>query len=219
MHPTQQKIYALVHLHGHRKFRTLRELGDAIGEIHPQKVKHHLQHLEKMGLIDVDWSTYQIAPKQRRAKPGKVEAISIPILGAANCGIATLLAEERPEGMLMVSRSMIKSPEKKLFALKAVGNSMNKAKVNGRDAIEDGDFVIIDENDRDPRDGDYVLSIINGSANIKRFYEEKANKRIVLHSESTENFTPIFLHAEDNPDYFINGKVVSVIKAAEQIES
>jgi len=219
MHPIQQRIYALVHLRGHRKFHSLRELGNAIGEHHPQKVKHHLQQLEKMGLIEMDWSNYQIEPKQRRGKPGKAEAISIPILGAANCGVATLLAEERPEGVLMVSRTMVKSPQKKLFALKAVGDSMNQAKVNGQDSIEDGDFVIIDEEDRHPRDGEYVLSIINGSANIKRFSQDKANNRIVLHSESTENFAPIFIHAEDNPDYFINGKVVSVIKAAKQIES
>ena len=219
MHPTQQRIYALVHIRGHRKFHSLRELGDAIGEKHPQKVKHHLLQLEKMGLIDVDWSTYQIEPKLRRTKPGKAEAISIPILGSANCGIATLLAEERPEGMLMVSRSMIKGPQKKLFALKAVGNSMNMAKVNNKESIEDGDFVIIDENDRDPNNGDYVLSIINGSANIKKFHRDITNHRIVLLSESSENFAPIFIHEQDNPDYFINGKVVSVIKAAKEIIS
>lgn len=219
MHPLQQKIYALIHLRGHRKFHSLRDLGEAIGEDHPQKIKHHLLQLEKLGLVDVNWSNYEIQPKQRRSKPGKAEAISIPILGAANCGIPTLLAEERPEGVLLVSRTMVKNPQKKLFALKAVGHSMNKAKVNGRDSIEDGDFVIIDEEERHPRDGEYILSIINGSANIKRFSEDKINHRIVLHSESTENFAPIFIHAQDNPDYFINGKVVSVIKAAKQIAS
>lgn len=217
MHPLQQKIYELVHLRGIRKFQSLRDLGEAIGEDHPQKIKHHLQQLEKQGLVSVDWSNYRIEPESRRDKPGKAEGISIPILGSANCGTATVLAEEKPDGVLVVSKNMIRNPGKRLFALRAVGNSMNKASVNKRDPIEDGDFVIVDSEDRHPKNGDYILSVINGSANIKRFAEDKANQRIILYSESTENYPPIFIHERDNPDYFVNGKVVSVIKAAKDL--
>lgn len=218
MHPLQQKLYELIQMKGLRKFDSFRHLGDAIGEEHPQKIKHHLQQLEKLDLIKVDWKNYEIEPKAGKGKLTTAEAIPIPILGAANCGMATLIAEERPEGVLLVSKKMIKVPGDNLFALRAVGNSMNNAEVNGNENIEDGDFVIIDSESRQPSNGDYVLSVINGSANVKRFYDDKGNGRVILRSESSENYPPIFIHVDDNPDFFINGKVISVIKVPKKFD-
>lgn len=211
MHPIQEKLYELVHHRGRRKFDSLRDLGEAIGEVHPQKIKHHLQQLEKSGLITVNWEDYSIQPKPDPQQWHEAEVISIPIMGAANCGTATLFAEERPEGMLMASKAMIKGAKKNVFALRAVGNSMNKAD-SPWGPIENGDYVIIDPDDRQPKNNDFVVSIINGSANIKRFYKDEEHSNIVLFSDSTETYLPIFIHFEDNPDFFINGKVVSVIK-------
>lgn len=220
MHPLQQKIYELVHLRGLRKFQSFRDLGESIGgENHPQQIKHHLMQLEKQGLVNVDWVNYRIEPKLKTERLSKMETLSIPVLGAANCGVATLIAEERPEGVLMISRSMIPANKKNVFALRAVGDSMNQAKVNGRTPILDGDYVLIDKEDITAKNGDYVLSIINGSANIKRFEHDSKNQRIILHSESDKNYPPILIHENDNPDVFVNGKVISVIKAVRPIEN
>ncbi len=60
------------------------------------------------------------------------------------------------------------------------------------------------------RNGDIVLSIIDGMANIKRFFLDKANNQVVLVSDSTKEFPPIYIHEDD--DFMINGKVVQVIK-------
>jgi SOS-response transcriptional repressor LexA len=212
MHPLQQKIYDMVRLRGLRRFQSLRELGDAIGEQHPQKIKHHLLQLQKDGLVKIDWEKYTIESRldERRWHDGEI--LSVPILGSANCGAPTLIAEERPEGVLMVSRKIVRAPTKRIFALRAVGNSMNQAKFRGNENIDDGDFVVIDPEDRNAENGDYVLSIINGSANIKRFYSDVQNHRVILYSESNEIFPPIMIHVEDNPDFFINGKVVAVVK-------
>ena len=159
----------------------------------------------------MNWEDYSIQPKPDPQQWHEAEVVSIPIMGAANCGTATLFAEERPEGMLMASKAMIKGAKKNVFALRAVGNSMNKAN-SPWGPIENGDYVIIDPDDRQPKNNDFVVSIINGSANIKRFYKDEEHSNIVLFSDSTETYLPIFIHFEDNPDFFINGKVVSVIK-------
>ncbi len=87
---------------------------------------------------------------------------------------------------------------------------MNKASVDGR-SIENGDFVLIDCDDKVPQDGDYVLSIIDGLANIKKFIQDDTNQQIVLLSESTADYPPIYIDPS-NYDYIINGKVIRVLK-------
>ena len=86
---------------------------------------------------------------------------------------------------------------------------MNKARV-GEQVIENGDFVVIDSAERIPKEGDIILSVIDGAANIKRYHEDKANDQVVLTSDSTEDFAPIHLHKSDN--FLVNGKVVQIIK-------
>ena len=88
---------------------------------------------------------------------------------------------------------------------------MNRASVNGK-SIDDGDYVIVDGEDKNVKTGDYVLSVISGLANIKRFTEDKVNRQIVLQSESSQFFPPIHIHEDDLDEYLVNGKVVEVIK-------
>lgn len=78
--------------------------------------------------------------------------------------------------------------------------------------IEDGDYVIIDSQARRPPNGAYVLSIINGAANIKKFVQDERHRHIALIAESTQEFAPIYIHAEDDSDYCVNGTVVAVMK-------
>jgi SOS-response transcriptional repressor LexA len=136
---------------------------------------------------------------------------AIPILGAANAGPAVDISDQRIEGYLRVSSTMLSSKRKAdhLFALKVDGPSMNRVVIDGK-RIEDGDYVIIDSSVLNPKNGDVVLSIIDGMANIKRFYRDETNKQVVLVSDSTQSFPPIYIHANDN--YRVNGKVVQVIK-------
>ena len=70
--------------------------------------------------------------------------------------------------------------------------------------------MIVDSENISPRDGDYVVSIIDGMANIKKYRLDKANERIVLLSESTKDYAPIFIHRDD--DFRISGKVLDVVK-------
>lgn len=209
MHPIQQAILELSRTRNVAEMR-LRELGKLIGEEHPQKIKHHRDQVRKKGLLGPNIGIKKLEELGKEALKSHF-MFSIPILGAANCGEAILEATESFEGFLNVSKNIFSKTTKGLFAIRAVGQSMDRADIRGKN-IEDGDFVIVDTKDRDSKNGDYVLSIINGAANIKKFVMDEPNQQVVLISESSQNFAPIYIHFKDNPEYFVNGKVVAIIK-------
>jgi len=212
MHKIQEKLLRLAQEKNLGQM-TLREMGALIGERSPQKIKHHLGQLEKRGLIRIDKIKGVIEKTEQGWVKGllrRARLLAIPILGSANAGPAQLLAEPNIEGYLRISSTLINLyANHKLFALKVSGPSMNRAEIREK-KIEDGDYVIIDNEDRDPKEGDIVLSVIDGMANIKRYHWDKENEQIVLTSESTQDFPPIHIHESD--DFMINGKVVQVIK-------
>lgn len=209
MHKIQQQLLDLANKQDLGKM-SLRQIGKLIGqENRPQTVKYHLAQLHEAGLIDLNLKEGIIKPIKRGFNKVNSMLYSLPIVGAANCGDASIFAEERIQGHLKVSSSLLPHRKQGLYVLIAEGNSMNKADVEGNN-IEDGDFVIVDSQSRNPRDGDIIVSVIDGLANIKRFKEDAPNKQIILLSESTENHLPIFIHEGD--DYQVSGKVVAVIK-------
>jgi repressor LexA len=184
---------------------TLREVGYLIGEKSAQKVKHHLTQLSKKGFIAYNPIKREIKKAQKISKEGFV---SLPIVGTANCGSATIFADENITGYLKVSKK-IAPRGGKLFVLRAEGDSMNRASVNGKN-IEDGDFVVIDSEQQSPEAGNYIVSVIDELGNIKKFVPDPPNKRIILKSESTKDYLPIFIHEDDR--YKVSGKVIDVIK-------
>ena len=189
---------------------SLRQLGKLLGEEDvPQKIKHHLLQLEKNGLIKINRLEKEIV-KTKPGSMGHSKLISVPILGSANCGPATIYAEQNIEGYLTISGRLL-SKKKGVFAIKASGYSMNKANING-ECIEDGDYVIVDPKYKNIKNGDYILSVLGGVANIKRYFNDKENDRIILLSESSASFSPIFIHRDDVEDYLVNGKIIQVIK-------
>lgn len=100
----------------------------------------------------------------------------------------------------------------KTFVVRAVGESMNRADINGK-SIETGDYVFVERRDWwDIEDKDYIVSIIDGMANIKRLYIDRGNERIVLNSQSREYFEPIIISKDDLYLYQLSGKVVDVVK-------
>jgi len=204
MHKIQEKILKILserNLNG----MTLREVGELIGEKFPQKIKHHLDQLEKKGFVTIDTKNKIIERKITQNISG---IMSVPIVGVANCGPATIFANENIEGYIKISKSLLKKC-KNIFAIRAQGLSMNQSVVNGNN-IEDGDYLIIDSSDTSPSSGDVVLSIIDEMANIKKYVWDETNNQIVLVSESTKDIPPIYIHEDDS--FMINGKVIQVIK-------
>jgi repressor LexA len=169
-------------------------------------VHQHLNELEKDGYLN---------RKKFKKRSVGINSFSngnssffVPILGSANAGEAVILASEEKRGDLHIPSGVIKAKNGNLFALKIDGDSMNKAKINGRN-IESGDFVIVDPSETSPENNDYVLSVINGCANVKKF--KKDTNGIRLEPESTnKKHKPIYLSSED--DFMINGKIIAVVK-------
>ena len=206
MHILQEKIIKLMdskNLTG----MTLRQIGELIGEKYPQKIKHHLDQLEKRGMIKIDKKNKDIS-RVTKGVIRNTDFISVPIVGAANCGPATIFANENVEGYLKISKKILRKC-KNIFAIRAQGLSMNKATINGN-TIEDGDYLIIDSTDTTPRSGDIILSVIDDMANIKKYIWDEINNQIVLASQSTKDIPPIYIHEDDS--FMINGKVIQVVK-------
>lgn len=188
-----------------------REISRELGIANPQTVIYHIGQLKKKGLL-----YYDINRRSRVAKPKAFVAdnfFNIPVVGSANCGPAMELAQEDIQNYLKISQKSIKRTRPDgLVVVRAVGDSLNMANVDGN-SIENGDYVIVDCK-KQPSSGDYVLSVIDGAANFKRFYKDDIKKEIRLISESTQEIPPIVLHEEDikASGYLINGVVIKVIK-------
>lgn len=188
--------------------RSLRDIGKLIGVEHPEKIRHHLKQLEKKGFLIVDKTTNSVKNvNPNRSKENKF--INVPIVGSANCGPAEILAIENIEGYLTTTSSLVGKGE--LYALRAKGDSMNRANIKGM-SISEGDYVIVDRSKNHPENGDYVVVVLDQAAMIKKFHTETEQGAIYFVSESTSEHPPIVISGEDLSDVFINGTVVSVVK-------
>lgn len=193
---------------------SLREIGDktAIGT-NPQLVRHHLQQLVKNGFLTIDKKTglMTLASEQ---KSDRSALISIPIMGQANCGEALSFADNQIQGYLQVSPSLLKKRAQKPYALKAVGESMNAAKIRTFGSqfagIDDGDYVIVDGEDKVAGNNDYIVAVIEGLANIKKLKQDEYGVRLV--SESRQPLPPIMI-SPDEQENFVSGKVLAVVKS------
>jgi len=197
---------------------SLRQMAREIGMPNesPQKIKHHLSQLQKKGFLSLGnvkgvMQKVNYEPTWAKGLLKKAQSLfSIPIIGTANCGPAEIFAEHNFQGFLKVSSKLVgQSKPTGLFAIKTDGYSMNQAEINGR-KIDDGDFVIVNREDKTVETNDIVLVIVDNKATIKRFINDKENEQVVLKADSSFDYEPIYLHPDD--DFSISGKVISVIK-------
>lgn len=174
---------------------------------------YYVDRLEKEGYLKKESNQPRSISieKDRVVKPNlskRTESISIPVLGSANAGSAVLFAEENVEGYLKVPTTLINKKDS-VFALRVEGDSMNKSKIEGKN-LSEGDFVLIDSEYKNPKNGDYVLSVIDGCANLKKFERNKTGEVALISESSNSKHKPIYISSKDN--FMINGKIINVIK-------
>ena len=216
MHQIQEKLLALSNSRNLAEL-SLRGMAEEIGlpEESPQKIKHHLMQLQKRGFLTIDRAKGVMARTESQPTLAKglldsSRLFCIPVVGTANCGPATIFAEQNFQGFLRISSKLLgRSKPTGLYAIKADGSSMNRAEIKGK-RIEDGDYIIIDKEDHDLNTGDVILAIVDSKATVKKFIDDRANGQIVLMAESSFDYAPIYLHQDD--DFTISGKAVGVIK-------
>lgn len=184
----------------------LREIAREIGVKNPQTIKYHLNKLEGEDGFD-----QRLSVQINKSHLGTSDLIRIPIRGTVSAGPATQLANSDVNGYLRISSALLRSKNyKELYALIVMGTSMNEANVNGK-KINDGDYAIVDASKRSPKDGDYVIAVVDNLANLKRLHLDHENQQVVLLSESSESYMPIFVHPDDNNENLINGTVIQVV--------
>jgi repressor LexA len=183
---------------------------------YPSSAHYHVKKLQEEGYLERESNKPRSigiyadrTVKTPFMKKTGMDSVRVPVLGAANAGPATLFAEENIAGYLKISRSKLNRKDG-VFALRVEGDSMNRAKIDGKN-LEEGDFVLIDSEYKTPKNGDHVLSIIDGAANLKKFERDTKTGDIKLISESSNpKHKPIYISSED--DFMINGRIISVIK-------
>lgn len=179
-------------------------------------VHQHLEALRSKGYLDrtkhktrslsVDRSD---SVKRLLTRASRSGFALVPVLGSANAGPATIFAEENIESYQKVSRAIVRK-QSGIFAVKVDGDSMNKANVGGNN-LEPGDLAIIDSEYRNPNNGDYILAITNGCANLKKFEIKQETGAVVLVSES-KNPKHKSIYISNTDDFMVNGKIIGVLK-------
>jgi len=152
-----------------------------------------VEALEKKDLIKRDDSK-KIYLIENENYSNMQNMFSLPLYGLASCGEALAYADwEGADDYLQVSKNLFfKANPRKLFAVKALGDSMNKSGIN------DGDYVIFEKVDNEEEfEGKTVVAVINGMATIKKF--KKLGDGIVgLFPESTNKVHhPIYISESD----------------------
>lgn len=171
---------------------SVREIAAAVGLASTSAVHHHLTRLTKEGRLSRQ-------PTRSRALsiPGSehFRAVPAPIVGEIAAGQPIYAYEERSE-TLAIPADWGHADE--TFILRVRGKSMIE------DLIDDGDFVVIQEQNT-ARDGDIVVALLEDNvATLKRFYKEKERVRL---QPANGTMAPIYAR-----DVQIQGKVIGVIR-------
>jgi len=198
--PVQEKVLEFIRLHLSREGipPTVREIGRVLGT-KSSTVHFHLKALEKKGYLR------RTAAKARSLQIAglKKSCAEIPLLGSVPAG-PPLLAVENIEEYLPLDPDFWKLKTGKpgnLFALRVKGKSMTG------DGIQDGDIVIVREQER-VENGELAVAMVDGEATVKRFRQEGG--KIILQPSNPE-FSPL-VYRSGGPEPRILGKVVGVVR-------
>jgi repressor LexA len=173
---------------------SVREIAEAVGLASTSAVHHHLTKLEREGRLQKA-ATRSRALTIPEAIGGR--AVRAPIVGEIAAGSPIYAYPDHSETISVPGELAAKSG-RNTFVLRVRGKSMIE------DHIDDGDYVVVQEQ-QTARDGDIVVALLEDStATLKRFYRER--DRIRLQPANGE-MQPIYAR-----DVQIQGKVIGVIR-------
>lgn len=161
-------------------------------------IKQYLEALEEKGLIRCEHKKRGIT-----LLDGNVETTRVPLVDSrVACGSPTAVLDDAATDFLEVSKKLIPKLAQ-AYAFCCSGDSMDQA------GIDDGDFVIVQPQPVEIRDGDLVLANVDDYGTVKRF--RQAGETISLLPESSNPIhKPIYLHSSD--EGMIVGKIITVLK-------
>ncbi|MDZ7798676.1 MAG: S24 family peptidase [Patescibacteria group bacterium] len=217
MHPIQKRLLKLSQSKNLAQI-SLRAIAKLINrpKESPQKIKHHLQQLQKKGFFTIDRTrgiikrTVMDSSLARGVVKKAKKLFSIPIINLLSYDPNNIFSEDNIEGFLRISNKFIKKAiPQGLFAVKVNDNSLHNNKINGK-RIEEGDYVIIDTKEQKAKNNDIILVLLEDYIGLKKYLLNFANNEILLTSGAKSDREPIYLHPDDNIK--IGGKVITVLK-------
>lgn len=174
---------------------TLKQIAQAMGVSSLATVHEHLEVLEKKGLIKRKNGQIR-AIELMEPVPRVAGGIDVPILGFIAAG-APLEPYTDPNATLSIPPAMFTS-QKRIFVLQIRGDSMVEVGIN------DGDYVVIEQQDF-ATNGDIVVAILDsGMATLKRYYKEATRIRL---EPANRKMNPIFARSVT-----VQGKVIGLIR-------
>lgn len=183
------------HLAEHGRAPSVRELAAALGYSSPRSAAVLIEELVASG--DLAKRSDGRIQVMRDADRAGTPTVRVPVLGSAPCG-APFHAEENLEGYVRVDVRLARPPHR-YFALRAVGDSMDRA------GIGDGDLVLV-RSTRDADDGDRVVALVDSEATIKVLRRGEGVTRLEPRSSNTSH-EPIYA----THDLEIQGVVVGAL--------
>lgn len=153
----------------------VREICEAVSLKSTSSVHSHLETLEKNGYIRRD-------PTKPRAieiiddnfNLTRREVVNVPIVGRVAAG-QPILAVENIESYFPIPMEFM--PNQDTFMLTVKGESMINA------GIFDGDNILVQQQ-KDARNGDIVVALVDDSATVKTFYKEDGHYRLQPENDS-----------------------------------
>lgn len=155
----------------------VREICEAVSLKSTSSVHSHLETLEKNGYIRRD-------PTKPRAieiiddnfNLTRREVVNVPIVGRVAAG-QPILAVENIESYFPIPMEFM--PNQDTFMLTVKGESMINA------GIFDGDNILVQQQ-KDARNGDIVVALVDDSATVKTFYKEDGHYRLQPENDSMD---------------------------------
>ena len=186
---------------------SVREIAKAVGLASTSAVHHHLQVLEREGLLERGAAqsrairltptaaitlglTAELMPQSQPS-----HTYTLPIVGEIAAGGPIEAYQDASETLAVPD---ILAPAGDAYVLRVRGDSMIEAH------IADGDFVVIRPQET-ARDGDIIVAQVEENAvTLKRFFKEKDRVRL---QPANPNYPPQFY-----PSVRIQGKLIGVIR-------
>ncbi len=174
---------------------TLAELAEHFGYRNRATVQQHLQALEKKGYLKRN-------PKLSRGIELTLEDkffVPRPVLGEVAAGNPLTIY---PDSIDMVELPTITRMPRDSFLLRVKGDSLKDAYIFSED-------IVIVNPDIEPKEGHFIVAILDDAAVVKRFYKKK--NYIELRSENPE-YEPIIVE-KNRPRFKLVGVVVGVYRS------
>lgn len=176
---------------------SVKEVGDAVGLRSTQTAHKHLKKLEEGGYVERERGQ---ARGLRLTTRGWEAAGGTPLLGRIAAGRGLEAVPDETNSFSLPAELLSSPSGRPRYTLRVVGQSMTGA------GIEDGDLLVVEE-DEDPPDGTVVVALIgNGEeVTVKRLYREGRYVRLRPENGDHED---IVLSDED---LLVQGRVVFVV--------